>query len=105
MDMELIAGDFLTAELPKDKIYLTKYFENPMAIRFLVYYFAFIHHDSPSGSIIHRNFIDHTGLYCRQRVIYKWIARIKSLMSAETKARSDFDIEKVHQIRAGTFKI
>lgn len=85
-DLELISGDFFDIEIPKNRVFLLKYFKTPVQIAFLKYYLVF-------GEI--RNFTNHTGYYCYPRVAKRLQSRFRKLVELHEKAKSDMTQENL----------
>jgi hypothetical protein len=67
-DLDFISGRFLDMDVPKDKRYMLRYFRNPLQRAFLRYFLVF-------GSA--RNFTDHTGHYCSERLAKRLASRFR----------------------------
>lgn len=96
-DLEFISGSFLDLEIPKEKRYLLKYFTTDLQIAFLRYYLVF-------GMI--ENFVDHTGYYCHERVVYKLKDKYHRIVEAHDAAKSNFTeegLEKLQDIESGNY--
>ena len=97
-DLEFISGRFFDYEIPKEKRYLLKYFKTDLQQAFLRYYFVF-------GNAT--NFVDHTGIFCTDRILWKLQARCKRLIQIYDKAKMELTEESmmiVERIEAGKFK-
>ena len=103
IDLKLISGDFLYDDLPSDKEYLRKYFPSEIQNRFLVYYVNF-RELKGSKLFFARSFVDHTGIYCDDKWVCKLIARIEHIEKAVSLAQKQFDLEKLAQLKCGTYK-
>ena len=98
-DAELICGGFLDFEIPKEKLYLLKYFKNDLQRAFLRYYMVF-------GAVW--NFTDHTGYYCSKRFCFKLARRYERLIKVYDDAKrtlSEEGMALVHQIEVGKFHL
>lgn len=96
-DLDFVSGRFKEFEVPKEKLYLLKYFKNDFQKSFLKYFMLF-------GDW--HNFIDHTGLYCSERIQFKLARRYKVLIKAYDEAKARFDEEgmaMISLIESGNF--
>lgn len=92
---KFLAGAFFDYELPKDKVYLLKYFRSMIARQFLRYYLFF-------GN--HTYFKEHTGIHCDKMWKYVLTHRIKRITALHAKAKSELteeNIEFLDQIEKG----
>ena len=78
-DLDFLSGWFFEYEVPKDKQYLLKYFTTDLQRAFLRYYLVF-------GNSW--NFVDHTGHYCSRRLLWKFQARYRHLVTTYEQAKS-----------------
>lgn len=82
--------------MPREKLYLLKYFDTPIQEAFIKYFLLF-------GD--YKNFVDHTGLYCQMR----WLKLLKKkydiLEAMRKKARDEIDLFLISQIETGKYKI
>jgi len=106
MDLQLISGEFFYDDIiPKEKAYLLKYCKNDQHRRFLVYFFEFQDAFERHGAYrFYRNFIDHTGYECCQRVMQKWLRRLRELEKSLAEASKAFDLEEVEKIKTGQYR-
>lgn len=98
-DLDFISGRFFDCEIPKGKRYLLKYFKTDLKLAFLRYYFVF-------GNT--KNFTDHTGLYCKRRLLFRMEARLKAIVEAYDQAKSSLTEEgmaTVQRIETGKFRL
>lgn len=70
-DSEFISGSFFEFEVPKSRKFLLKYFRTDLQRMFLGYYLTF-------GNL--KNFVDHTGYYCSERILMKMQKNYKRLI-------------------------
>lgn len=101
-DLELLAAKFLVSDLPKPKDYLRKYFTGIIQERLVVYYLTFPYDDG-NFKRFYRNFVDHTGIFCSERWVYKLIARIKKVETRLDQAIAENDYETVAIIKTGEY--
>lgn len=97
-DLDFISGKFIDYEIPKEQRYLLKYFKTDTQVAFLKYYLIFKSF---------RNFVDHTGFYCSERMLYKMQRKYKKLTNAWIKARSEMteeNMEMLNLIESGLFR-
>lgn len=97
-DLDFISGKFFDLEIPKEQTYLLKYFKTDLQQAFLRYYLLF-------GNV--KNFIDHTGYYCSERMLFRLQNKYKKLIEAHTVAKSEFtekSLEMLQIIESGKYK-
>jgi len=90
----LISGDFLEAQLPKEKWYLWKYFTTDIQKHFVKYYYVF-------GEV--SQFVNHTGFFCKIRWQQLLLNRIVTLEKAMETAREQMDLDTIVLIESGKF--
>lgn len=100
-DLELLAARFLTGELPKPKEYLRKYCKGQTQERLVIYYLTFGY--DGQFKRFYQNFIDHTGMYCSERVVYRVISRVTKVEARLARAEKEKDHESVALIKTGKF--
>lgn len=83
-DLDFISGRFFDFYVPKEKQFLFKYFNNDLQMAFLRYYMVF-------GNF--KNFTDHTGYYCSERLLYRFQARYKKLVKLHDEAKKSLSEE------------
>lgn len=105
-DLKLIAAEFLDDNMiPKDRLWLLKYFKNESQRRFLSYYLDFHHlRDDYSPGYFYANFVSHTGIYGTSRVLQKWAKKLRDLLSMAESASSNFDLEALELLKSGRFR-
>lgn len=89
-DLAFIAGNYLEVEIPKDKKFLTKYFDTEIQKALLRYWLA-------TGSV--ENFTDHTGVYLSPVVAKRWESRIFQLLEVQSALRKQFTEEAMEKLR------
>jgi hypothetical protein len=87
---------FLFEEVPKEKIFLFKYFKKGIQEIFIKYVIFFGDYD---------NFVDHTGLMCEEKWLKKLYKKYIDLMYAHFILKKQFDIEKLSNVNSGKIKI
>ena len=94
-ELAFISGQFFDYVLPKDKMYLYKYFTSDSDRQFVRYFLLFKEVS---------NFVDRTGFYISK----PWLRRLKSkftaLENAYEVARKTGDFELIGQIELGNYK-
>lgn len=94
-ELWFISGRFFDLNLPKDKLYLFKYFDTQIQRQFVRYYYLF-------GNTT--KFSQHTGYKSTER----WLRMLKNkynfLERSREEARKDLDLEKVSEIESGSYK-
>ena len=96
IELLLISGKVFEQDLPKDKLYLLKYFRTKLQEDFIRYYLTVGNHD---------NFAVHSGHRVSDRWRFALAARLKKLEEAREKARSEMDIETLAIIETGKYRI
>jgi len=94
-DLDFLSGEFLDFELPKDQIYLAKYFDSDIQFAFLKYYLVF-------GDIEH--FTNHTGIPADKKYLKKLITRLEKLVAIRNTAKKNLDFDLLWRIEAGRYK-
>ena len=94
-ELEFISGRIFEISLPKDKLYLFRYFKKKVQRQFIKYFLTY-------GTITH--FVDHTGIVVSKRWMHKLQSRLIRLEEARQKAKRDFDLEFITDIEIGKFK-
>jgi hypothetical protein len=87
---------FLEEEIPKEKVFLFKYFKKNIQEIFLRYVLFFGDYE---------NFVDHTGLMCEEKWLKKLYKKYIDLMYAHFVLKKQADIEKLSNISSGSIKI
>ena len=94
-DLAFISGEFQIIEFPKDKRYLLKYYKTPLQKAFLRYIFVF-------GD--YKNFVDHTGQWCRHKWMKELFDRISFLQEIHKEAKKNIDLKTLAKIEMGKYK-
>lgn len=106
-DLELLTARFMTCQLAKEDEWLRKYFPAPNQERLIVYYRLFPYTTTEAGNgyrkFIH-NFMDHTGIHCSYRWVFKHIGRLRNLEARLRRAEREFDIQTVAAIKSGEMR-
>jgi len=98
-DLEFISGEFFDIEVPKEKQYLLKYFQTDLQVAFVRYYLVF-------GTI--RNFVDHTGHYCSERMLHKLQSKYRRLTEAHAAAKSELteeNMDLLERLESGKYRL
>jgi len=98
-DLYFISGEFFEFEIPKTQQFLLQYFKTDLQVAFLRYYLVF-------GEW--KNFVDHTGYYCKERYLHKCEKRYHVLMDAHKEATSVLDEEHMtmlQKLSSGKYKL
>lgn len=97
-DLQFISGEFLDYDLPKELKYLGKYFKTRLQRVFLRFYLTF-------GNL--KNFTDHTGFRCSERVLFNLKNKCDKLVNAYHSAKiaglSEESLEAIHKLESGKF--
>lgn len=96
MDEKIISGMFFEWHLPKDKMYLRKYFKTFKQQAYLKYVFVM---GTPSL------FTEHTGVPCCPRNLKLLRRKLLNLEAAYLHARNTMNLEKLELITSGKYKI
>ncbi|RTK97697.1 MAG: hypothetical protein EKK64_00345 [Neisseriaceae bacterium] len=95
-DLKIISGDFERYQIPKDKRYLLKYFKTDIQLAFLKYILVFKNY---------KNFIDHTGRWCRPKYLKALNERFLAIQAAHKQAKYNFDLTFLSEIESGKLKL
>jgi hypothetical protein len=96
-DLEFVAGDFFDTPIPKEQLFLLKYFKTELQLSFLKYYLVF-------GQNV-ANFVDHTGCYCNYKSLHTMRLQIQRILEAHEKAQKAMDFEALWKIEAGEYEL
>jgi hypothetical protein len=91
--LDFLAGNFFDFELPREKLYLFKYFRSSMQKSFLRYYYCF------DGEFAH--FTDHTGIACQRRWLLLLRTKLNKILAAHAKAKEEMNLSMVKRIERG----
>ena len=81
--------------IPKEKLYLLKYFKTPIQQRFVSYYFLY-------GNYSH--FVEHTGYRCSMRWLHLMRAKMEKIESLQVAAKKNFDLDALADIENGKYR-
>ena len=95
LELEFISGRFLEDPLPKEKTWLLKYFRREREQQFVKYFLIFNNY---------WHFVDQTGYYFCIKNLNLLVKKLKNLMAAHAKAKSDMDLELLAKIETGKYK-
>jgi len=95
-DLKLISGEFFDLTLPKEKLYLLKYFDTEVQLQFLYYYHIFRSTD---------RFIQHTGHLVSKRWLNDLKNKYEKLVETHDNAKSNLDLDILAEITSGKFKL
>jgi hypothetical protein len=82
--------------IPKEHIFLNKYFKTKVQRTFLKYFYIF--RDK-------KNFVHHTGILATQSFICKMAGKFVYLLNEFSNAKKNLDLEKLALIQRGKFKV
>lgn len=105
-DLLLMSGDFLYEELPKDKIWLNKYFHSKKLQRFVVFYLTFeeyILDKKISSKKVSQQFLDHTGIKYSITDLIRYISMIRFLQDKLHEAEKKKDLDQINLIKSGKY--
>jgi hypothetical protein len=91
-----LAGLFFEYDIPREKMFLLKYFRSPLENQFVKYYLCL-------GEI--DNFVDHTGYFCQKKWLKILKKRIDGLLIAHDKYKKEGDLDILYKIENGKFKL
>ena len=94
LELEFISGRFLEDPLPKENAWLLKYFRRDRQEQFLKYYLLFDDY---------WHFVDRTGYYFCIKNLNILVKKVKALMAAHAKAKSEMNLELLAKIETGKF--
>ena len=94
-DLNFISGEFEKFQIPKEKRYLLKYFKTKVQLAFLKYFLVF-------GD--YKNFIDHTGHWCRPKWLKALHERLISIEAMHKEAKANMDLTFLAKIETGKLK-
>lgn len=94
-DIIWFSGQFESAELPREKAFLYKYFTTKLERAFLKYYYFF-------GDTKH--FRDRTGYRLNWLAMRKLVDRYNTLLFMHHEAKSNFQFEQLAMIESGQLK-
>lgn len=98
-DCHFISGVFFEYDVPKEKRYLLRYFKTALQRAFLRYYLVF-------GNF--KNFVDHTGYYCSDRLLYRFQLRFRKLTRLYDESKrslSEEGMELIRLLETGKFRL
>ena len=95
-DLIWLHGDFVTDNLPPERIFLKKYFKKKEK-KFFLYYMNFFKD--------YKNFIDHTGIFFSQSIINRLNSKYHFLIENYTNAKKNFDMKTISELEAGIFVV
>lgn len=91
-----IGAQYVDFELPKDLMFLKKYFKTKIQHCFLQYYYFVGCKD---------NFSDHTGYKCDKSFIHKMVGKYDWLMNTFDLAKKNFDLETIGKLQMKKIKL
>jgi len=91
-----LAGLFFEYEIPRDKMFLFKYFRTPLEQQFVRYYMCF-------GEI--DNFVDHTGYFCQKRWVRLLKKRMDKILKIHETYKNNFELDKLRELEEGKHKL
>lgn len=100
--LQFIGGVFFEWELPRERLYLLRYFRTHIERSFLLYYYCFREYE---------HFTDHTGYYCQKRWLKLLMKRHERLVNIHDKAKEgvakgiEEDLSLLARIEKGKFKL
>jgi len=95
-DLLFLSRQYETFQLPREKLYLLKYFDTPIQEAFIKYFLLFGDYE---------NFVDHTGHYCETRWLKLLLKKYNILETARKKSREQADFFTLTQVETGKYKI
>lgn len=101
-DLLLISGEFITADFPADKAWLSKYFRRKVVKRFIIYCLTFRELTKRVSLRYYcKLFVDHTGCYCSKSVLCQANKKLRELEAIVEKAEKDKDFETLIKVKHG----
>ena len=95
-ELEFISGKIFDINLPKDKLYLYRYFVTARQRSFVKYYLTY-------GE--YTRFMDHTGYACSKKWLKNLRQRLIKLQQLHDKAKEDGDFTTLACIESGKYAI
>jgi hypothetical protein len=99
-DSDFLAGRFFDYEIPPAKRYLTWYFTTDLQMVFLRYRLLLEESPALSSRRTILYFTDHTGYYCRERILWRLMARFKHLTETHAQAKKTLTEEGMETLTA-----
>lgn len=97
-----LAGLFFDFDIPRDKLFLLKYFRSPLENQFVRYYLCFVKIDN---FVEIDNFVDHTGFFCQKRWLCILKKRMDALIIAHEGYKKECELDKLMEIENGRYKL
>jgi hypothetical protein len=94
-EAKFLAGVFFDIELPREKLFVFRYFRSPLERQFVRYYYCF-------GEI--DNFVDHTGFACQKRWLLILKKRFDKLVEKHGEYRKEAMLDQLKEIEKGKIK-
>lgn len=94
-DLDFISGRFFDYEVPKDLVWLKKYYDSDIQDALLKYYLVFGNLDL---------FTAHTGIYIDIKYLQRLRYRLDRLIALRRQAKLDMDLELLWKIESGRYK-
>lgn len=91
-----LAGLFFEYEIPRDKMFLFKYFRTPLEQQFVKYYMCFDEIE---------NFVDHTGYFCQKRWVRLLKKRMDKILAMHETYKNNFELDKLRELEEGKLKL
>ena len=92
-----LAGLFFEYDIPREKMFLLKYFRSPLENQFVKYHLCL--NDGID------NFVDHTGYFCQKKWLKILRKRIESILALHQKYKQECDLSKLYEIENGKYKL
>lgn len=105
-DLFLIGAKFLHGEIPQDKFWLTRYFDDKDWLKYLAYHFIYFNLLTKRMSIedYFYLFLDHSGIYKELKEIHKVCRKIIFLEKKLESAEKNKDLVLINDIRLGKIR-
>ena len=95
-DLAFVSRAWETAEIPKEKRFLLKYFDTPVQDAWLRYFLVFNDYT---------HFCDHTGHICQVRWMKMLHDKLRKLEALKAKARAEMDLTLLSRLEDGKYNM
>jgi hypothetical protein len=94
LELEFLSGRIFDDALPKEQVWLHKYFPSPRERAFVTYFLTFHNYNQ---------FVNHTGHYFCRKALYSLRVKLQALLDVHHQAKSQMDLEKLVEIETGHY--
>ena len=93
--LKFIGGVFFGYDIPKERLYLFRYFKTDIEKAFLRYYYCFGEFEF---------FTEHTGWFCQKRWLRLLLKKHDRIVELHDKAKKEMDFTLLARIESGKHK-